>query len=79
MGRRLAGRIGKQQAAVAVGHRILVIMYHLLADQEDYEELGANYYDERQREIVEGRLVRRLEKLGYSVTRQPKPKIAEDY
>src|SRR5688500_9249925 len=37
---RLARRIGKKKAAVAVGHSILVICWHLLSNDADYEDLG---------------------------------------
>jgi len=33
---RLAGRHGKKKAMVAVGHNILVIIYHILRDQKAY-------------------------------------------
>ncbi len=33
---------GKQQAAIAVGHTILVIVYHLLVRGEAYEDLGGH-------------------------------------
>jgi transposase len=66
--RRLAGRRGKKRAAVAVGHSILVIIYHLLTEERDYQDLGGQYFDERDRQRVERRLVRRLEALGYTVT-----------
>jgi transposase len=66
--RRLAARRGAKRAAVAVGHTILVIAYHLLKTGLPYEELGANYYDERNREALQRQLVKRLEKLGCKVT-----------
>jgi transposase len=69
--RRLAARRGKSRAAVAVGHTILVIAYHLLRDGTDYHELGPRYFDERDRRAVERRLVHRLEGLGYTVSLQP--------
>jgi hypothetical protein len=69
--RRLTARRGRKKAAVAVGHSILVIAYHLLTRTIDYEDLGANYFDERNREGVKRRLVRRLEDLGYEVTVEP--------
>jgi transposase len=65
--RRLAARRGKKRAAVAVGHAILVIAYHLLTEGTVYQDLGAQYFDERARQAVERRLVRRLEALGYTV------------
>ncbi len=69
--RRLAARRGKKRAAVAVGHSILVRVYYLLQRQTTYEELGADYFDERHRHVVRHRLVDRLERLGYKVTLAP--------
>jgi transposase len=70
--RRLAARRGKSRAAVAVGHTILVIAYHLLRYGTDYHDLGPHYFDERDRRAVERRLVRRLEGLGYRVALEPR-------
>ncbi|MEW6047413.1 MAG: transposase, partial [Bacillota bacterium] len=68
---RLARRIGKKKAVVAVAHTILVIIYHLLKDGTDYKDLGANYFDEREKAAVIRRAVRRIESLGYMVFLQP--------
>jgi transposase len=68
---RLVARRGKKKALVAVAHSILVIAYHLLARECAYVELGHNYFDERDRQALERRLVRRLEALGYRVTVEP--------
>jgi hypothetical protein len=40
---RLARRIGKKKAAVAVGHSILVIAWQLLSNDCDYHDLGADW------------------------------------
>ena len=69
--RRLGSRRGKQKALVAVAHSILVIIYVVMSRQEDYRELGGTYFDERDRQAVEKRLVRRLEHLGYQVALHP--------
>jgi transposase len=68
---RLAARRGKKRAVVAVGHTLLGIVYYLLTRQEEYRELGGNYFDERDKQAVTRRLVQRLEKLGYDVSLQP--------
>jgi transposase len=68
---RLAARRGKKKAAVAVGHSILVRVYYLLQRGTTYQELGGNYFDERDRQAVQRRLVRRLEDLGHQVTLEP--------
>jgi transposase len=66
--RRLAARRGGKRALIALAHTLLVIVYHLLRDGTAYRELGANYHDERHREATVRRAVRRLQRLGYSVT-----------
>ena len=65
---RLAAHRGKKKALVAVGHSILVIAYHLLTRKQTYSDLGANYFDERDRQAVTKRCVNRLQKLGYQIT-----------
>lgn len=66
---RLVPRLGKKKAAIAVGHSILVIVYHLLRQPgTHYQDLGAHYFDERDKERLKHRLVHRLEGLGYFVT-----------
>jgi transposase len=66
--RRLAARRGPKRAIVAVAHSLLAIVYHLLRDGTTYEDLGANYFDERDRAGTVRRSIRRLERLGYRVT-----------
>lgn len=73
---RIKARQGPKQATMAVGHAILVICYHLLDRHVAYQEVGGNYFDEHDRQAVEKRLVRRLEKLGYEVSLQPTPQVA---
>jgi transposase len=70
--KRLASRRGAKKAALAVAHSILVIIYHLLRDGSTYRDLGSTYFDERDQQAVQKRLVRRLERLGYRVDLQPR-------
>ena len=60
-----------KKAALAVAHSILVIIYHILRDQRTYQDLSGNYFDERDRQAVQKRLVKRLERMGYQVELQP--------
>jgi transposase len=69
--RRLALRRGAKKAIMAVAHSLLLIVYYVLTRHEPYRDLGANFFDERDREAVQRRLVRRLERLGYQVALQP--------
>jgi transposase len=66
---RLSRRIGKKKAAVAVGHSILVICWHLLANNADYDDLGGDYFARRASTARhQDRLVQQLQDLGYRVT-----------
>jgi transposase len=65
---RLARRIGKKKAAVAVAHSILVICWHLLADDCDYADLGGDYFTRRNTDRQRDRLITQLHNLGYRVT-----------
>lgn len=68
--RRLAARRGGNRAAIAVAHTILVIAYYLLQRRCTYQDLGGNYFDEREGEAMVRRLSHRLERLGYTVTKK---------
>lgn len=56
---------------MAVGHALLVAAYHTLKHKEPYWDLGVNFFDERDRQTVERRTIRRLERLGYRVELVP--------
>jgi transposase len=70
--KRLAARRGKKRALMAVGHTVLIIAYTMLTRQQPYQDLGAVYFDRREQQRVERRLVQRLERLGYEVSLQPR-------
>lgn len=71
--RHLAARRGVKKAATAVAHTILRILWHLLEHDCEYVDLGSSYLDQRDRQRIERRLVRRLQTFGYIVTLQPTP------
>jgi hypothetical protein len=66
--RRLIVRKGKKKTIVAVAHTILVIAYHIIKNQQPYQELGADYFDRLDQKALERSLVKRLTNLGYHVT-----------
>lgn len=66
---RLTRRIGKKKATVAVSHSILVICWHLLANDCDYEDLGGDYFTRRtDTDKRRDYLIRQLQDLGYGVS-----------
>jgi hypothetical protein len=66
--RRLEARLGSKKAAMAVAHKILMIIYHLLLEGTLYEE--ERYYRllPRQEARKRKRAIKALERLGYAVT-----------
>lgn len=65
--RRLKGRRGALRAAVAIGHKILIAVYHVLKTGSDYHDLGGSYLDQFNVHRTAGSLTRRLRQLGYHV------------
>jgi transposase len=74
--RRLVVRCGKQKAAVAVGHTILVTAYYLLLRQATYRDHVPADRDERRRERAQRRAVAQLQTLGFEVALTPKDPAA---
>jgi transposase len=65
---RLCRRLGSKKAIVALAHRILIIIYHLLKEQEPYYERGEAVLQQREHDAMKQQAVKRLQKLGYKVS-----------
>ncbi|MFJ4786650.1 IS110 family transposase [Streptomyces sp. NPDC088794] len=69
--KRIAIRRGKKRALVAVGHTILASIWHMLTNDAEYTDLGADYFLQRTgRTRQTRRLVSQLNMLGYQVSLQ---------
>jgi transposase len=69
---RISKRRGKQRAAIATGHAILVACWYVLTHGVHYQDLGTGHLASRLSPEVEAqRLVRRLEAIGHRVTLEP--------
>lgn len=64
---RLKARRGAKKAIVAVAASMLTAAYHMLLRGTDYQDLGADFFQRRDRDKAAHRLVRRLQRLGYDV------------
>jgi transposase len=64
---RLRVRRGYNRALVAIAHKILIAVYHMLRTGTDFHDLGADYLDRTDERRTTRTLVHRLEKLGYDV------------
>jgi transposase len=66
---RTFGKKGQTRAVFAVGHSILVIVWHLLRYDCDYQDLGSEHFNRHNDPEARKRyLVRQLEALGHTVT-----------
>jgi transposase len=68
--RQIMRRQGKQKAIVAVTHKIVVIVWHLLSTGTLYEDPGAGVVRKTTEEQQRRRAIRQLEALGLTVTVQ---------
>ena len=69
---RTFGKKGQTRAVFAVGHSILGIAWHLLANNCDYDDLGAEQFSRHTDPEARKRyLVRQLEALGHTVSIGP--------
>ena len=67
---RLKARRGYKRATIAVAHKILVAIYHMLSQQVSYNDLGDLYLDRLNKDHLARNLIHRLQRLGYAVTLQ---------
>ena len=69
--RRLARRIGKLKALVAIEHSILTATWHVLSENTDYHDLGGDYHAKRDPQRALRRITRDANRLGYTVRFDP--------
>jgi len=58
------------KAIVAIAHKLLVVIHRVLSTRTPFQELGAAYFEQRNRTRTIRNLTRRLESLGLVVTIQ---------
>jgi len=65
--KRLAPRRGKNRAIIAVARTILQSAWHILSEDVEYKEFGANHFDRLNRDKTRNYFVKGLQRLGYKV------------
>jgi transposase len=68
---RLKARMGTKKAAMAIAHKILIAIFHMLQRGVAFVDLGDGYLDGINKHRTAKRLVRRLNRLGYEVMLRP--------
>jgi transposase len=74
--RRMRAKHGAAQAVVATAHKLARIVYHMLKYRQDYQDLGADYYEQQYRERVVRNLTRRAADLGFRLEPVPEPQVS---
>jgi transposase len=74
--RNLVGRLGPKKAIIAIVHRIIRAVHHMLLNREPWKDRGTDYLPEQRKTHLTNRLRHRLEELGYAVTLQEKETAA---
>lgn len=62
---RIAARRGKNRAAMAVAHSMLIAIYHILKNKVPFRDLGSDYFDGFHREHKIRSYLKRLQALGW--------------
>lgn len=73
---RIKYRRGGGRAALAVAHKIAIAIYHMMTRDTYFHDLGEDHHRNRDKRRATKQCVRRLEKLGYTVTLQPLDAVA---
>ena len=65
--RRMKARLGPAKAITATAHKIARIIYSMLKSQTEYNDPGANYYEEKYKERAIKNLKRKASQLGLQI------------
>lgn len=68
---RIAARRGKNRAAMAVAHSMLIAIYHILKNKVPFRNLGSDYFDGFHREHKIRSHLKRLQALGWGPDSSP--------
>lgn len=72
---RVSAHRGKKRAYVAVAHSLLIAIYHVLKDGVEFKDLGAEYYNQFNKERKIKAYLKKLKALGWedlrAMTKQP--------
>ena len=64
---RISAHRGKKRAYVAIAHSMLIAIYHILNDGVVFKDLGADYYDQFNKERKISAYLKKLKALGWEV------------
>ena len=59
---------GKKRAIMAVAHAMLIAIYHVIKEKVPFKDLGANYFNQFNKERKVTSLLKKIAALGYRAT-----------
>ena len=68
---RLKTRRGHKKAVVAIAHKIMKCLYHIIKNGASYSELGVDYLDKKSKQAKVHRLHKQAESLGFKLIPVP--------
>ncbi|MDP1723779.1 MAG: transposase, partial [Alphaproteobacteria bacterium] len=69
--RRKKAQLGAPEAITATAHKIAKIFYIMLKEKIPYQDLGADYYEQKYKDRVLKNIMSRAQSLGYVLLRKP--------
>jgi transposase len=69
--RRMRARLGPAKAITATAHKLARIFFHLWKNGGSYQDLGAEYYEQKYKERILKNIKRRAKQLGFEITLKP--------
>jgi len=74
--RRMRARLGSPKAITATAHKIARIFYQMWKYRTPYQDLGADYYEQRYKERVLRNMKKTARQIGYLIEFTPIPQTA---
>ena len=71
--------VGYRKALVAIAHKLIVVIHRVLSGKAPFQDLGAAYFEQRNRANTIRNLTRRLESLGLVVSLQNRSIESEQF
>ena len=69
--RRMRARLGPPKAITATAHKLARIFFHLWKNGCTYQDLGADYYEQKYKDRVIKNMKKRAKQLGFQISLQP--------
>ena len=63
----LSSRMGSKKALVAIAHKMLIAIWHILKNKVSYKDLGADYLNQGRKDKIVRHYIKKLQQMGYEL------------